>query len=658
MFALLLASFIGFANVTAPDTSCAITSDKYETPLRFQASTSKFASECSFTEKFRAAIILQDSPSLLTFANYLHNKEYWTLTVPKNIEIKDVFFQIEKFSVVSGIVAAHTQMRFTFKNPLQVKASSQTNETTASVADMVISFEASYPKGNSYNFAIGAFDNYALVGRITSGKQAQDESSDQVIEQYKLKLSDDEMRQLFFASIYRSHQIEQRFYYNTLRPNCTTEVFDLLDALPSLKGKFSPFLTVISNDPIAAPSVDALKERQILDRRWANYRDEIESGSTQAPSDTTNADDTKLLEEIDGRPYSLVLFTPSDVGQSKEEKLLIEKAKAMVYEAMPTVLQSMGSAFLMNENKQAVLLSVLSQYTKELKAKLKELTPLLGNTEHNVSLYFVPWNTNYGKRIDFKVLKAPARLPFEIYEITNEEPKKFREAMYFVTDGTRLVQDRSYNDPNKKMFFMGAGVTIHLNKRNPNIAIQAFTGLNPQSLPQDVKNEQVTISSLQIPRVDSRAERPTFLLTIRQDIISEEPQTKIEFGAEGGLSGSEDIYGEFQIFTSQQNCELQKKSAPVFVGQLAEKATGNRVIDYPLKGKNVSFILRSLQFDVKQTKVESMDLVVATWPISCMSNGGINQQFTDNVNLMIADKFSSMQREDGVVSTLLDLILQ
>ncbi|MCB0347845.1 MAG: DUF4105 domain-containing protein [Bdellovibrionales bacterium] len=654
---VLLTTINGFTDVTTYDSACAVSNDKFEAPLRFNTDSSKFSKQCSFTEKFRAAHINIDTETEIEFANYLHNNNYYTLTIPKNIEVEAAFFQIEKFPVISGIIAAHTQLRFTFKKENKIKARSQTDESsTTKIEDLIISFEASYPKGNSYNFAIGAFDNYALVGRLTSGKQAQDESPGRNVEQYKLKLTKAELSELLFKAIHRSDYLQQKYFYNTLRPNCTTEVFDLLDSLPSTNGKYDPFLTVISNDPIAAPSVAALKERNILERRWSNLNDELTTGTTEMA--TTDEDQSeKLLADIDNRPYSLVLVSPSDIGQSDQEIKAIQKAKQLVYESMPAIMQSLGSAMITTTDKQDMLLSVLNQYMAELRKGLIELKPYLNGVDTNVSLYFVPWKTDLGVKTNFKTLGVNARLPFEIFEVDANAKKTLTEALYFVNDGTRLVQDLTYNDPTKAMFFMGSAITIHLNK-NPSITIQALAGLNPQTLPQEVSNEQVNITSLVIPKVDKRAERPVFLLSLRQDLESPKPDTIVEFGAEGGISAQPSRYGEFQIFTSMVNCELQKKSAPLFVGTLAEAATGNRAVDILLKGKGVSFSIRSVQLELKTGSVSAMDILVATWPISCLSNGGVNQQFAENVNEVLKEKFSAENKDSGLIQLLMDKILQ
>jgi hypothetical protein len=81
---------------------------------------------------------------------------------------------------------------------------------------------------------------------------------------------------------------------------------DLVDLLPRFKGKYPPFATVISTDPIAKPSIDALSARGAMLGRVQNGEDEAKGILKKMPMPTSSSKSLSYLPQVAGRPWSLV----------------------------------------------------------------------------------------------------------------------------------------------------------------------------------------------------------------------------------------------------------------------------------------------------------------------------------------------------------------
>lgn len=216
-----------------PDASCALSpADPYERPHRIGLGSQKYAQQCVDTDRFRFSEILKQTKSEWTFSNYRHQNEYWTATLGLNTIVEHVFFQVVRFEAISGVIAAHTQIRLKFSNqtPLKLQSQLDPQKTTESL-DLVISFEASRPVGTPYNFALGAVDNYVSVARILSGAQRLAESTENITEQYELSIPQDEKLHIALLALEKSARDGFMRFYNTISENCTTDAFAVLDSL-------------------------------------------------------------------------------------------------------------------------------------------------------------------------------------------------------------------------------------------------------------------------------------------------------------------------------------------------------------------------------------------------------------------------------------------
>ncbi|MBT4793112.1 MAG: DUF4105 domain-containing protein, partial [Halobacteriovoraceae bacterium] len=253
-------------DATLLDDTCksSAVADPYEIGARLSESTYSHAGKCVDADLFRPAKIIKETGESIVFSNYFHDGEYYTFELKKSHPIEHLFYQILRFDVIQGITAGHVQFRVKFKTPVVIVSQTDTSKKVE-VNDIIVSFEAARPKGVKYNFALGTMDSYVLVGRIMSG-QAKLKEEYASTQQYEIKLPNKtDSMDLLITAIKQSDKDQYKRYYDTLWPNCATQIFDLMDSLPSMATKkMERFLTVLSNDPVAGPALQGLEKRGVL----------------------------------------------------------------------------------------------------------------------------------------------------------------------------------------------------------------------------------------------------------------------------------------------------------------------------------------------------------------------------------------------------------
>lgn len=615
--------------VAVNDPSCALSkSDPYETPTRVGSGSALYAGQCLDTDRFRPAILVEENDEYIKFANYKHEDKYWTATLKKNAQIAKVYFQVVRFDVVTGVTAAHTQFRVIFQKGSEIELSLNTDASVkAQIQDLVVSYEASRPNAQEipYNFAHGFIDNYISVARVMSGVQRLAESTENTTEQYELNfpLEEDKMA-LVLGAIEQSSKEKFSRFYNTLKPNCTTEVFDLIDRLPSQKNKGNePFLTVISNDPVAGPSVTALKERKILKARYANFRDDVELGKIAPPVDEIKTSKERFLPEIEGSPYSLVFSVPEQGDQK-----LLKVAKETAYQLVPKLAQAIGSSLMLADS--SLLMSSLNTISESMKGELKNINSKLSDEPTVVTLYFIPWDQS-GKKVDvLKEMNVPAKLPFKAFEITTQN-------IYKVSASIQKASEVDAENP-KAFGVLGAAVQLYLVKDASQITIQVIGNLGPQTKSLEVSNDQVDITQFVIEEASRATDQSIALINFSQLYGKDEPNLQIQFGPFGGLAG--DLvpanYGKLQVMTGA-SCRVQAAATPQMHGKLT-------LLGW-VKWKSVSFNIFSVDVDIKEQLVENMDVRVFTLPFSCISKDDVNKQFAENANTQIQDLKDNMSEK-------------
>lgn len=649
----------GLKIVAEADPSCARSKDPMETPYRFTSVSKKYAGQCINTDKTRVIKDLQIINQVASFHNFKHEEKFWQAEFslsPENIEA--VYLQILRFPVMGVVQAGHGQLRFKLRNPVSLKHMNG-SISEKPLYDVVVSFEGTFPKGESYNFALGAMDNYGLIGRLMSPQQKFNDSKEARGEQYLLDLSSEEASQLLEKSLIYSQQIGARFPYNTLRPNCISEALDLIDSLPRLKGKYQPFLTMISNDPIAQPALEAIQTRGILKKRVQDYRDELAGlfqDNVQLPRSTA----IPFLPQVKGYPWSLVMTLPDEKSLSSSEIATLKKVRQNLIQEVPNLLQGIASAVRPEAGDDAALIlkSILGATQERLLLLLNKMNAELPQTRQSIGLYIVPYKGS-GQSFRLDRFKIPATLPLNLVDLQIDvKDKKSNEVFYYLAEGARLAADVGMTEKNST-YLMGVSLRINLQKNNSQAHTQVMLGLKGFEKAISIENKQVKLSQSRLTTSSGRSERGSMLLTLSQTNMKKLNETlRIEFGPEGGLVGdpSKDTFALFQINKDiTGDCQLQAQAVPVLLGHFSHEATGNNLVDRVLQGTPVAFQILSALVNTKTEDISAMDVKIRKWPVSCLSKDDVNQQFTNEAN----EKLTKLKSKSGgsVVDALLSRIL-
>lgn len=658
------------APATSPSPNCKTSNDQFEIGVKMNSTQEALNGKCMDSKTFRAAQVISETDQYLEFANFLHQNQYWIARFPKDSQVYDAaFFQIQRFPIVKGVEAAHVQMRIRLKQGQFIELINQTTQQAEKVSSVIISFEAGRPVQVPYNFALGAFDHYTLIGRITSSEQRYEERKTTGTEQYKLKLNQDQIKELALRGVKRSAQVGVETFYNTLKPNCTTEAFDLIDQLPGHEGKFQPFLTLISADPIAQPSLDALKSRGLLQERVQNMNEELVNKMTQ---DTLMAIPVKKTTELDyfpvikDLPWSVVLVSPPKKILSATEAQILEQVKKELLGRIPMMLQAAVSAAMASSDgsdqssqSSKILSAVMAKVNSEMKLVLEKLDSKLSRTPRTIAIYLVPFKSNHPlAQTSLQKIGIQAAIPLNLVEVNVDiDDRRSHEVFFHIAEGTRRVSDEGIKRK-VPFYFRGANINLKLEQKNSSSSSQIMLGLNSLERPFNMKNSQVVFSKAVIPVAENRSDRSIMLLSHSQ-LAQKEKQNlvQIEFGSDGGITGSisPDLFGNFQIFTGN-SCVRQVKSTPALVGVFGEKPLNKGIIDMALKGRPTRFQIFGADLNIQTQLIESMDVRVATGPIQCLSNGSVNNQFKDEGNTMI-NKIKSDNEGGALIKNLINKVL-
>ncbi len=659
------------APATLSNTACKVTSDPFEQGVSLNSNLASLNGKCLDSKTFRPAQIVKDTLDNLEFANFMHNHQYWIAKIPKNAEAYEAaFFQIQRFPIVKGIEAAHVQMRIRLRSGNQIELINQNNRKVEKVTSMIISFEAGRPENVPYNFALGAFDHYTLIGRITSSEQRQEERNTTATEQYKLNLNSEQIKEMAVKAVQRSAQAGTETFYNTLRPNCTTEAFDLIDQLPGNQGKFQPFLTLISADPIAQPSLDALKLRGLLQSRVQNMGEELNQNMTrdvalQMPAVKKNEVD--YLPVIQDLPWSLVLTSPPKEVLNNSEIKIFEQIKKELLSRIPMMLQATVSAAMISSDQtdktnssSKILSAVMAKVNSEMKLVLEKLDSQLSRRPRAIGIYLVPFKPHHPlAQTSLQKFGIQAAIPLNVIEVNVDiDNNKTHEVFFHIAEGTRRVSDEGIR---RKIpfYFRGANINVKVEQGHSSSSSQIMLGLNSLEKSFSMQNSQVVFKKAVIPKAENRADRSVMLLSHTQKIQNKAQSiVKVEFGADGGVAGSlsSDLFGNFQILTAD-SCTRQVKSTPALVGVFGEKPLNKGIIDVLIRGRPVQFQIFAANLDVQTQLIDSMDVRIATGPIQCLSMGSVNGQFKDEGNAMI-NKMKSEADGSSLVKNLISKILE
>lgn len=493
--------------------ACATDSkDTFETPALFTQLSKKFSGQCINTERFRAVKILKEDEETITISNFHHNNRYWNASLPKSSKAYDkLIFQVMRFPVAANLAqAAHTQMRVKLKKGHVIYLSSQSGpQAYTTVSDFVYSVEAAFPKDVSYNFLEGMDENYSLVGRVVSLKQRLYEKKDNSFEQYPLAVSPDDVSNFAIRSLRRSSELGLRYFYNTIRPNCTTEVLDLVDSLPSqAPKKHRAFNVMLSPDPVAGPSVAALKERGLLEGRALDLAEEVLGRKTQASVNQAEAL-AGFIRPLPNLPFAFVTMVPGTVGTQAMTHKILKDIEKYVSQQLPKILQSSIAPVLLGGDYLTVTLSVIGKIHSEFQAYVNKINNQLPSSAVHINSFFIPWEASDTNQTSLQALGIPLDLPFREKKYERLNQAQANALLQRVYNNTRALQEKEIMKKGKvPAFLTGILFKLTLQKEKSRMTTQTLMSLTPTRLPFVTAKDQVDLDRFVIPR-SSTVMRPT-----------------------------------------------------------------------------------------------------------------------------------------------------
>lgn len=643
--ALLPALALAENPASRPDPSCAITADTHESAARISERSLALANECVDTGRVRPVVGVARSGSRLAFFNYYYRKAFWRA----ELDLRDVataLFHVKRFPTIEGIDAAHTQLRFRMKPGKFLHLRGQEGKETAEVNEILVSFETAAARGRPVSFAFGAVPNFPLVGRVGHTEAFMAEHL-LTLEQYELALDDSEVPELLTIALARSQAIGLDTFYLMLRPNCTTEALDILDQLPRMKNRFPRFLSVISTDPVAGPSLRAIRERGLLRRRVQDYAEEQKGIETELPLPADRVRLPPFVPSVPNAPWTAVVVAPDPATLSRAEQDQLATLKRELLLRLFGALQSYGASSLQRLDageisRAQAILSALGSAGQEARQALHNAESSVPAEGRTLSVYLVPMKSDGQGDTSLEALGINAALPFSVKEIRTADAAGTKsDAFYWVGAGARRTAEPDARPTNVPAFFMGLAVVANVVPGASTLSTQLLVGLNGQTHALSAPSPKASIDSLVVPQ-PTGADGATVLISHVQNANEKlETEARAEFGPFGGLAGTlvRNRFGGFQILRpldtsgdKVRDCEARAQSVPRFTGVFGASPTGNSVIDAVLKGRPVAFHLLSLRFDLATLTVKKVDLGVSSWPVQCRDNAEAEEEFRRSAN--------------------------
>ena len=205
----------------------------------------------------------------IVIANFSHEQKFWVAQIPID-QVQQLKIQIQYFAVVKvpRIEIAHTQFLFEFKEGAEILLTPQVRPAKSSeivkLKKMIFSVENIGPYGEAFDGLKGLKGHYKLAYRAVSladKYQWMVKEVKSLVEQERIDLRPDQVRAVLNEALTRGDQWSTNRDYHTIKPNCVSELFSILDKVLVIKGLPLPFV------PNFAPQ--ALWFRGILDTQTA-----------------------------------------------------------------------------------------------------------------------------------------------------------------------------------------------------------------------------------------------------------------------------------------------------------------------------------------------------------------------------------------------------
>lgn len=233
----------------------------------------KYQGRCMDTSFKRAVKVLSLERDLLTISNYRKGGKFYTAEIPLQDLEKVSYIVVDLNSKpinAGGLVnISHTELRFKFKHKDSIRLLPQDpSDRTLTDGDLVISYNYMAPKGVEYSPVKGF--NEDLYGAVLQFFSMEDEVKtrfvDQKLNAYEMALSvrPSQAIKILVHAAQDSQKMGYASAYDTWTNNCTTKLYDILDAALNLKAAPYRFSTKRIGDTGMAPGILALGKRGLL----------------------------------------------------------------------------------------------------------------------------------------------------------------------------------------------------------------------------------------------------------------------------------------------------------------------------------------------------------------------------------------------------------
>jgi hypothetical protein len=371
----------------------------------------------------------------------------------------------------------------------------------------------------------------------------------------------------------------------------------------------------------------------------------------------------------DDQTYSLVTVLPDVRGNSKLEGLN-QKIKEKISGVTNQVMQTAKMGLLQPKTLNSAFTVLASSLETELKPFVQEINKDLPDDAVFYTSYIVP----YAKDETASMATLPLVNSVQIIETDLGQLAQIRKSAVAEFYSRLKMQITDINATKINQFQVAAVAThIKLSRNNVFVRFQLLGELKSGSREFPKANEQVVINDLEILSDPVNKLRPMALLNVTQKISTKDsektelPEIQIDFGAYGGISGGlQGWKGSLQILDDALNpsntCAMKFNTVPSFFGFLAEKATGNKLVDYLMHNKPVRFRLLGLSFDAETQRISRMKMAtqigMAVDPYTSLSSDPQKGKLFNCLDVKSVDEKFAAEGNDAIDAALKEITSQ
>jgi hypothetical protein len=393
------------------------------------------------------------------------------------------------------------------------------------------------------------------------------------------------------------------------------------------------------------------------------------SWSSLADTDTTPSTDQKInyvLFVDEPSPQVSDISKLSAWDRQLKSKVSTDKLKEAMVGAFFPLLGGLQGSFIDGhiDIKKIILQAVMSLKTS-LQKTLQEVDNDLSEQPEHFFMAYLPWD--FGRPLYPDNERAISFTGFKIGGDFVGRPDNFNE---IVLRNIQQIIQQNFNLKTSPFYFIGAIIDLKLQRGQSNITIDVILGLTPRqfSLGTKASNEQVNLTHLVVPAVQSAEEAPITLIKLVQDFeASSNPTAQVGFGPFGGWNKSAN---GFVIADDGKNsiarCGNRHHSTIYLQGEL-KAAAAPGIAGYFADGKAIDFRLYDLTLDLAKTQVDRLNIYSSVGldfgkvrkTFGCFKSKDIDTQFQTEINNQIIGQLGALQEKitvDGLINLLLSKV--